>query len=135
MKNINKYKNIIPIKAAIWGEQETRTIQDTLTGPWGYTICKTNNKVVPINQQVNCITIGSLMDEYDLDFIDILKMDIEGSEKNVFENAKDWIDKVGMITVELHDRICMGCSRAFYLASREFTRYEMNGEKINAYRK
>lgn len=75
------------------------------------------------------------MDEYDLDFIDILKMDIEGSEKNVFENAKDWIDKVGMITVELHDRICMGCSRAFYLASREFTRYEMNGEKINAYRK
>ncbi len=133
-KNISKYKNIVPIQAAIWGSQETRAIQDTLTGSWGFTICETNNKVVPLNQQTDCITIRSLLDEFDLDYIDILKMDIEGSEKDVFENAEDWIDKVGIITVELHDRICLGCSRAFYLATREFTRFDQNGEKITAYR-
>lgn len=134
-KNIYKYKNIIPIKAAIWGKQETRAIQDRLTGPWGFTVCETNIKVKPMNQQVYCITIGSLMEEYDLDFIDILKMDIEGSERNVFENAEDWINRVGIITVELHDRICKGCEKSFKLATREFSRFEKNGEKIIAYRK
>jgi hypothetical protein len=90
---------------------------------------------LPTGQQVCCITIGSLLDKYDLDTIDILKMDIEGSEKNVLENSEDWIDKVKIITAELHDRICMGCDRAFYLATREFARFEKDGEKVTAYRK
>ena len=135
LKNINRYKNIIPIHAALWGQQSIRPIQNRLTGSWGYTVSETTNKTLPTGQQVCCITIGSLLDKYDLDTIDILKMDIEGSEKNVLENSEDWIDKVKIITAELHDRICMGCDRAFYLATREFARFEKDGEKVTAYRK
>ncbi len=134
-KNIEKYTNIVPIKVALWDNQEIKTIQDSLNGSWGFSICETDNKVVPTNQQVDCITIGSLMNKYDLEFIDILKMDIEGSEKKVFENAEDWINKVGIITVELHERICIGCLEAFNHATRDFIRFEKNGEKITAYRK
>jgi hypothetical protein len=76
----------------------------------------------------------SLMKDNDIDSIDLLKMDIEGGEKNVLENSSDWIDSVRAMAVELHDRICMGCTRAFYIATKDFKIFEKHGEKIIAYR-
>jgi FkbM family methyltransferase len=134
LRNTRKYKNIIPIQAALWGQRETRAIQDRFTGPWGYTVCEANNRTAAIGQQVRCITISSLLEDYKLPHIDILKMDIEGGEKNVLEHSEEWIHKVAIIIAELHDRICMGCDRAFYLATREFRRFEKCGEKVAAYR-
>jgi len=134
LKNTNKFKNIIPVKAALWGQKETRVIQDRLTGPWGHTVSETNNKTRSTGQEVGCITISSLLNDHNLHHIDLLKMDIEGGEKNVLENSDDWIGKVNVISAELHDRICMGCDRAFYLATKDFARFEKNGEKVTAYR-
>lgn len=134
LRNTRKYKNIIPIKAALWSEKCSRTLKDRYTGPWGYTVSETDNKNESTGQQVECLTISSLVDDYDLRCIDILKMDIEGGEKQVLESAEEWIDKVNIITAELHDRICMGCDRAFYLATRHFTTFEKHGEKVTAYR-
>ncbi len=74
------------------------------------------------------------MEKYSIDKIDLLKMDIEGGEKNVLENSSDWIDSVDIITVELHDRICVGCDRAFYLSTKDFKTFEKHGEKITAYK-
>ncbi len=132
--NTYKYKNIIPLKAAIWGQQTARSILDRLTGTWGYTISETDNRTIPTGQKVDCITVKSLLEKYNLETIDILKMDIEGSEQNVLENSEAWIDKVKIISAELHDRICTGCERAFYNATKEFARFEKNGEKVTAYR-
>ena len=134
-KNIMKFKNIVPIKAALWGEPGARTIRNRLTGHWGYTVSDTNNKTEATGQEIDCITIGSLLEKYNIGAVDILKIDIEGGEKNVLEASTGWIDKVKIITVELHDRICMGCDRAFYLATKDFDRFERNGEKITAYRR
>ena len=133
-KNSKKFENIIPIKAAIWSTDEIRTIQNRYTGHWGYTISETFNKIESTGQQITCITLPYLIKKYNLKSIDILKMDIEGSEKSVLDASDDWIEKVQIITVELHDRIVMGCERAFYLATQKFTRFEKNGEKITAYR-
>ena len=74
------------------------------------------------------------MQNYDIDTIDIFKMDIEGGEKDVLEDATEWMGKVDVFTAELHDRICMGCDRAFYLATKDFVRFEKHGEKVTAYR-
>jgi len=135
LRNVEKCKNIIPIRAAVCGQEGARMIQDRSTGPWGYTVSETDNKTASTGQQVDCITIGSLLNDYNLHCIDILKMDIEGGERDVLEKCDDWISTVKIITAELHDRICVGCDRAFYLATREFTHFERNGEKVTAYRK
>jgi FkbM family methyltransferase len=45
--------------------------------------------------------------EHGIESIDLLKMDIEGGEKDVLEKSLGWIDSVDTMTVELHDRICM----------------------------
>ena len=50
--------------------------------------------------------------------IDILKMDIEGAEKVIFENyQEDWLQRVGVLYVELHDRLFPGCALATYRAA------------------
>jgi len=134
LKNIEGFQNITPIRAAIWGTNEYRTILNRFTGPWGYTISETSNKTETTGQQINCITMMDIINKFNIDRIDILKMDIEGGEKAVFESADEWINKVQIIAIELHDRICMGCDRAFYLATKDFLQFEKSGENIVAYR-
>jgi len=133
-KNVVHYENVVPIKAAIWGSVDRRVIQNRNTGHWGYTVSDSQQAAVSTGQEIDCVTISGLMSEYDIDRIDLLKMDIEGGEKDVLENSQGWIDSVEIMTVELHDRICMGCDRAFYLATKDFVRFEKHGEKVTAYR-
>lgn len=43
--------------------------------------------------------------------IDILKIDIEGAEKQLFEsNYENWLPKTKIIMVETHDRMIPKCS-------------------------
>lgn len=134
LENIKDYSNIIAIKAAIWGTPDKRNIQNRFTGHWGYTVSETFNKTESTGQEIDCITMDLLMAEYGIESIDLLKMDIEGGEKDVLEKSGSWVDSVKVITVELHDRICMGCDRAFYLSTKDFSRFEKRGEKVTAYR-
>jgi FkbM family methyltransferase len=134
VKNTSTYKNIVPIKGAIWDVAEKRTILRRVTGHCGYTISNTYNRTESTRQEIDCVTIKTLMEQYGIKRIDLLKMDIEGSEKNVLENSADWIDKVGIMTVELHDRICMGCDRAFYVSTRDFKTFEKHADKVTAYK-
>lgn len=66
---------------------------------------------------VQAVSVGDLLEMSGHDFIDILKLDIEGSEVEVFaRNYEKWLDKVGIFVVELHDE---ECERAFYAAMKE----------------
>jgi FkbM family methyltransferase len=134
LKNTREYKNIHPLKAALWKANCTRALLDRHTGPWGYTISETRNATSSTDKDVQCLTLGSLMKRYDVDHIDLLKLDIEGAEKEIFPSSATWIDKVDIITVELHDRICEGCSSAFVAATTSFSYFEKSGEKVTAYR-
>jgi hypothetical protein len=81
---------------------------------------------------VPSVTIGDILRESGFDHIDILKLDIEGAEKELFrEGWEEWLPKVRMIVIELHDRFVPGCSQSFYSAilKRPF-RQEVNGENV-----
>lgn len=133
-KNVAQYPNVVAVQAAFWGAIGTRKIQNRFTGHWGYTVAETTNRTQETGQEINCVTIDSFMKEHGIESIDLLKMDIEGGEKDVLENSQGWIDSVSTMTVELHDRISMGCTRAFYLATKDFSVFETHGEKVTAYR-
>jgi FkbM family methyltransferase len=62
---------------------------------------------------VRGFSVGSLIDRVG-GVVDLLKIDIEGSEKEVFRrNAEDWLPRVRNLVVELHSE---ECERVFFNA-------------------
>lgn len=79
---------------------------------------------------VPAMTIDKIMKNYSLSKIDILKVDIEGAEKEVFSDTLSWIEKVDSIIIELHERMKKGCNRTFYYGTNGFDNEWKQGENI-----
>jgi FkbM family methyltransferase len=48
------------------------------------------------------ITIASLIKQCKIEFIDYVKIDIEGAESEIFKTNVDWLKQVGAIKIEVH---------------------------------
>jgi hypothetical protein len=72
------------------------------------------------------------MHQYKLPRLDIVKLDVEGAEMNIFSDAySEWLSKTRLLIVELHDRMKPGSSDPFWKAIRQFdfTRFD-RGENL-----
>ena len=76
------------------------------------------------------ITVDKVLEDFDLPQIDILKIDIEGAEKEVFSDTSAWIDRVDAIIIELHERYKRGCNRSFYCGTKGFDFEWTRGENV-----
>jgi hypothetical protein len=79
---------------------------------------------------VRAVTVTDVMREFGLGTIDLLKVDIEGSEKELFAAPGDWIEHVDAICMELHDRFKPGCTRTFFGAVEDFAIEVRRGEDV-----
>jgi hypothetical protein len=70
------------------------------------------------------------MKEQGIDYIDILKIDIEGAEREIFRDPSSWIEKVDSLIIELHECMKPGCYRSFYNGSNGFDDEWQQGEKV-----
>ena len=124
VKNTKKYKNIIPINKGLWGENKILEIVNNGLGEWGIQTFETEN----INQEnvIETITMTDLMNQYNINTIDILKIDIEGAEKNVFSYNYEWLKKVRQFSIELHDRMVNGCSNTFFKCISNYPEFKMS---------
>jgi FkbM family methyltransferase len=76
--------------------------EKTLT-PLASTSASFDNKNVK-KTEVEAVTLEQIMDEYNLDRIDLLKLDCEGAEYDILYNAPTHLfDKIGMMTMEVHN--------------------------------
>lgn len=62
--------------------------------------------------------------------ISILKLDVEGAEKSIFELSRDDLLEIPVILAELHDRIVPGCKKAFESIIAEGDTVLWSGEKV-----
>jgi FkbM family methyltransferase len=125
-ENIKNYPNIVSTHKALWHTKTRLKISNPLGSKFSFRV-----ETADDSQEVISLTMEELMDEYGLSFIDILKMDIEGAEKEVFSQSLKWLSKVGMIAIELHDKIKTGYNRSFYSAIDPFVEKEYrNGENV-----
>jgi FkbM family methyltransferase len=67
-------------------------------GTWGRFVAEEGSGA----RSVEGITIPRLMELHGIDRIDLLKVDIEGSERDLFADCSSWIDAVSAIIIELH---------------------------------
>lgn len=134
VRNIESFTNIVSIQAALWNEETELSLYDPGRDHWGYQTINSNSEG-ELKQTVPSVTIETIMRDHNVDFIDILKLDIEGAEKEVLGFSSNWIHKVGVLIVELHDRIREGCRDSFETATKHFEYEEKRGEKIIRMRK
>jgi len=115
-RNIEPYSQIFPIHAALWCCDGEINVSGNEKGSdeWGFVTHYGGG--VPVRS----LTMRTLMAEMHLDFIDLLKVDIEGAEKEVFEDC-DWIEDIGCLMIETHDRFKTGCSTAVNAACSQFS--------------
>jgi len=119
-QNTAPYPQIRALKAALWQKNQQIRLIDPKDGNDGFrTKEETMNDDVCLGY-VRGMTLDAIMAEKALRFIDVLKIDVEGAEKEVFENSSNWIDRVRIIIAELHDHIKSGCSTAFLHATQGF---------------
>jgi FkbM family methyltransferase len=116
-KNAKLFPEIIPINAALWSREGFVRIQDDGGGHWGMRVADAK---VSSGATVRSITVPALLEQLGIDQVDLLKIDCEGAECEIFEDSSSWIDRVGVICAELHDRFRPGCSKIFETATAEF---------------
>ena len=125
VKNAAPYTNIIPIRAALWCAGGNIAITGLEFGHWGFRVSDASETSV---ETVPAVTVESVISQYGIEFIDILKLDIEGAEKEVLEGSNAWIDKVGAMAVETHDHFKPGCTQALGRVIDPFPFRHINGE-------
>ncbi|MFN8290973.1 MAG: FkbM family methyltransferase [Chitinophagaceae bacterium] len=129
-ENVSRYENTWCENCGIWNADTRLRVYDKFNaGKWGMVV-----EDDPANGTINAISIESLLKKYNIEHIDILKLDIETSEKYVFEkNFESWLQKTGIIIIELHDWLEPGCAKPFFSAiNKSFDSYKflMKGENV-----
>jgi FkbM family methyltransferase len=114
MLNTTRFPNVHAVRAAVWKESGTISLTDPGSGAWGLQVSESGGDLV------RAVTIDEIRKEFGLDRIHLLKVDVEGSEKEIFSTADSWISSVDAICIELHDRFKIGCSRSFFMAVQDF---------------
>src|SRR5206468_3968690 len=79
------------------------------------------------SRRVSCVTLDQIVSAYRLDAIDILKVDIEGAEKQVFTARPSSLERVGCVIIELHNGYSIADLRDD-LASLKFVVLEPHSE-------
>ena len=113
-QNTQNIPSITRYKAGLWHKEAKIKVVDRKTGNWGFMI----EEVGPDEKfDLETITVQKIMLDKGWDEIDIFKIDIEGSELELFTyNYEEWISKVKIFIIEFHDRIKPGTTDAFYNA-------------------
>jgi FkbM family methyltransferase len=133
-KNTKNYGRISLIRSGIWNHSAILSVIDEGKGNNSFTVAEI---LSPKVDSINAISIYDIMQERSWDTIDILKLDIEGAEKNVFEkNFEQWLPRVKILIIEFHDRMVEGCSSTVLKALSNYSfRSEIKGENTIFYNK
>jgi FkbM family methyltransferase len=117
VRNVEAYPNVTTLKEALWNRKALLKLENPQDAKWAFRVKKAES---PDSDTTQGITIMDLLEKSNSEYIDILKLDIEGAEKELFQsNYQSWLCKTGIIVAELHDWFRVGCSTSFYRALRQ----------------
>lgn len=130
-ENTRGFKHVRTLRAALWWHAGAVNLVDPGQGAWAFRVEEIqgvgNSKESGV-EGVAAIDIPTLLKDCGVDSVDLLKLDVEGAEREIFLNSDIWIDRVSAIAVELHDRFQPGCTEAFDRATSGFTYRSERGE-------
>ncbi len=120
-RNTQAYPNVTVLNGALWNKTSKLKIEAGQED--GFVVKEienTDTNVKPENITFG-ISIEQIITEHQFPKIDFLKMNIEGSEKEVFEeNYNSWLPKTQAMLIELHDGKNAGCSKSVFSTINNF---------------
>ena len=124
-RNADSHNNILCIKGGVWFKDAFLKVEDTGHNEWGYTVRECEKDAYDIQG----FSLGNLIDNQIKDVgghCIYVKMDIEGSEKYIFEdtNLADWLSMIHYFVIEVHEDFIPGITGII------FDRMSENGFEI-----
>jgi FkbM family methyltransferase len=106
-RNVAGLPSVVVVEGAVWPHAGRVSLQDPGKGQWGMRV-----QAVGEGGKVRAVTIEELLKRTNADWVDLAKVDIEGSERELFSENTGWLERVGALVLELHDRFRPGCRGA-----------------------
>ena len=107
LKNTKDFPNIKPLQAGLWSKKTHLRIEDSNVPTWSFRVIESAS-----GEGIPAVGITDILTDFRPARIDVLKIDIEGSEFEVLNHSAPWIDHVLTLIIELHDRFRPGCTDA-----------------------
>jgi len=119
--NTDGLENVTCLLGALWNEETSISLIDDGHQEWGYITIPSDGLGNSMYNQVKTYTVNGIKELMGFKHIGLLKMDIEGSEREVFQGGYDqWLGQCNYIIIELHDRLKPGCTRNVFKAVAEY---------------
>ena len=131
LKNTERFSGVKCFNNGIWCKNTGLVVENIdNAGNWGFTVRESSDE-----SGMEAITIKKLMEINGVDQIDLLKIDVEGSEFELFDqDCHYWLSRTSILVIELHDILKPGSSRAMF---RALSNYDYStktlGESIICY--
>ena len=128
-KNIVNFSNVKAKLGGIWNDNKQVIIVNAKDNDNAFMVEEVDASTPG---SITAYSIGSIMQEMNWSTIDLLKLDIEGSEKEVFEkNYESWLPHTKMIIIEVHDHMRKGASKSVFTATNKYNfSFSMNHENL-----
>ncbi|MBA4145136.1 MAG: hypothetical protein C0523_05190 [Cytophaga sp.] len=127
LKQIGSIPAIKTFQVALWDKREKLSLQTEGVDSWGIQVKQSSGES---EKSVNGIDLTSFIKEQGIETIDLLKIDIEGAEWEVFNTDFDyWLKRTRILIIELHEDLRPGCTAIFNNAIKRINgRVEQYGE-------
>ena len=128
-KNIASFSNVKAKLGGIWNDNKNLVIVNAQDYDNSFMVEEVE-AVTP--GSIPAFSIASIMQEQQWVTIDLLKLDIEGSEKEVFEkNYETWLPNTRMVIIEVHDHMRKGAAKSVFTAVNKYNfSFSMNHENL-----
>jgi|SRR6185437_4292206 len=134
VKNTKPYKNIICYNSGLWNKNAKLKIVNKDAGNESFIVSELND-FDPMDDSIEAITISEIIKRNSITKVDLLKLDIEGSEKKIFENNySDWLSITENILIEIHNWIQPDAEKTVMNAIAHDFKNKMAGEYHFFYR-
>jgi FkbM family methyltransferase len=112
VRNTAGLDRVCVVAGALWPEDRPLLLDGPGDDPSAFTVSTASE----VGRPVLGISIGTLLREQGFPRIDLLKMDIEGAERELFGGDTGWLAATRTVLIELHDRTMPGCEETFLRA-------------------
>ncbi|MEO8883793.1 MAG: FkbM family methyltransferase [Devosia sp.] len=127
-RNVGGVANIVVIEAALAATEGEVMLSDSGNGEWGFSIvAETGGRSLGT---VPTVTIDSILTHEQVDRLFLLKLDVEGAEREIFKASAGWMKRTDIVIAELHEQLAAGAEAAYAYATMGRVNRRLPGEKV-----